>query len=77
MHCKVTKTGSFIAVDFDGQQRTVSEWTVFQASGIGDGGEVQWKPHSQIMRLDTGYEVKLLDDGTVQVVLTGMRLRRL
>ena len=77
MLAKTTKTDSFTAVDDAGQKHTINEWTVlYDTSGHSDDS-VRWEPVAQAFRLENGNRVNLLEDGTIYVARTGMRLRRL
>ena len=77
MRRKFDKTASFTAIDDAGRKHTINEITEYHdASGLGDTS-VQWEPVSKAYQLDNGNHVNLLDDGTMLVVRTGMRLRRM
>jgi hypothetical protein len=77
MRAKTSKTDSFKAVDDGGHEHIINEWTISQdVSGHSDDS-ARWEPVALAFRLDNGNRATLLDDGTIYVHRTGMRLRRM
>jgi hypothetical protein len=72
---KVEKTGSFVAVDADGNRRNVNIYTTFTEHRP-LSGRATWVDGSVSYELDNGNHVNVLSDGTLEDFVTGQKLHK-
>jgi hypothetical protein len=72
---KIEKTGSFQAVDEDGEAQTIHVFTQFtEYAPI--SGAAQWLPGLKSHKMSNGNHVNVNDDGTLEDVHTSRKMRR-
>ena len=72
---KVERTGSFLAVDDDGNRRTVNIYTTFTEHRP-LSGRATWAAGSVSYELDNGNHVNVFSDGTLEDFVTGQKLHK-
>lgn len=71
---KIEQTGSYQAIDEDGQQHTIYVFTRFtEVSPL--SGPARWIPGTQSHKMRNGNHVNVNDDGTLEDVHTGRIMR--
>jgi len=71
---KVEKTGSYVAVDAEGNEHRINVFTTFNEVRL-LSGVASWHPGLQAHKTSLGHHVNVNDDGSLTDVHTGLTMR--
>lgn len=73
---KVEQTGSYLAIDEDGDKHTIYVFTTFiEVTQL--SGPANWIPGLKSHKMQNGNHVNVHDDGSLEDVHTGRRMKKI